>query len=913
MKKFRYLFLLVLLGWFSNSEAQTISVKGVVKDTSQQKSPLSKTLVVATRVRDSILLSFTRTNLKGEYALQNLPIDTFQLTFYHTNSDPHTLIVIGDLDHTQLLINPIYLSTQTKQFATVNVNAYKVPIYHKGDTLVYVADSFKVKQNAVVEDLLKKLPGIKVNINGKVTAQGKEVKRIYVDGDEFFGNDLTIATKNLSSNSVETVQVYEQSVSTSGNETTEQVMNLTLKDDAKNGYFGKVEGAFGDRKFYEAEALFSKFKDKEKYSVYNLSSNTNRSGFDWSESDKYNMGNEFLGNIDENGEESYNYFSDFNNNGIPQINKGGLHYQNRFGKFNKSKYSIDYSIANNELITTTETRNQFFLNDTTFYTNDLSNLKRNSTKHILKTSLSIPLDTFTKLEYTPVFQFDDEKDIYDQSVDYENLNQETVRKNTNENSNSLNRWSLLQKFSINKEYQKKKRKTSISGFTYYNSDDQQIMFSNLDQYVLEKKINQAIQQNKFGSKKIYFSVVDFEHLEPISKHLKVGVQYQFKYGKNNSIFETNDLLNGVIQERNIEFSNNFNSTSITQRFAPLFSYEKSNHLVKLVSNYNSLGYSTLNLDDYSSSSQFTQRLLPEFFYEFKNQSNFTLKLNYRSDSKLPSIKQIRPLKDNLNPNFIIEGNPDLKPNFKQSVRFELIKYSALSNFWLQFSSSINVKQNDFTTSTIFDNQGRTFSKTINTNGNYTYDQYLDLAIPLKRNYTLSCSNYLTYSLVNSYINSLKNEAVLLVVSPRIGLNYYTDSLSFNIGYQVSFNSPKNTISQSVNQPSLSEEISVYFNWDLPIKGVRLIASVKNTRTSQRTEGFNLNYTVCNLSIQKAFLKTKNLIFKLEGIDLFNQNIITERLTNQNIVTDNRTMIISRYFLVRLTFNFNSTKTKENDD
>ena len=141
MNKYRYLLLFFSIVWVSNIEAQTISLKGVVKDSSEQKSPLSKTLVIATRVRDSILLSFTRTNLQGEYALQNLPIDTFQLTFYHASSDPYSLIVIGDIEHCQLLLNPIYLNARTKQLATVNVNAYKVPIYYKGDTLVYVLEN----------------------------------------------------------------------------------------------------------------------------------------------------------------------------------------------------------------------------------------------------------------------------------------------------------------------------------------------------------------------------------------------------------------------------------------------------------------------------------------------------------------------------------------------------------------------------------------------------------------------------------------------------------------------------------------------------------------------------------------------------------------------------------------------------
>ena len=129
-----------------------------------------------------------------------------------------------------------------KNFNEVMIYANKNPIYYRGDTLVYVADSFKVGENAVVEDLLKKLPGIKIDKDGKITSQGKEISKVLVDGDEFFGSDPTIATKNLAAKGVESVQVYEKENEDAGLGTDEkiQVLDLKLKDAAKRGYFGKV-------------------------------------------------------------------------------------------------------------------------------------------------------------------------------------------------------------------------------------------------------------------------------------------------------------------------------------------------------------------------------------------------------------------------------------------------------------------------------------------------------------------------------------------------------------------------------------------------------------------------------------------------------------------------------------------------
>src|SRR3989338_9089641 len=125
----------------------------------------------------------------------------------------------------------------------VVIYANKNPIYYRGDTLIYVADSFKVKENAVVEDLIRKLPGMKIDENGKITSQGKEIGQVLVDGDEFFGNDPTIATKNLAADGAETVQVYEKD-SEDGSDEKIQVVDLKLKEEAKKGYFGKVNLPF---------------------------------------------------------------------------------------------------------------------------------------------------------------------------------------------------------------------------------------------------------------------------------------------------------------------------------------------------------------------------------------------------------------------------------------------------------------------------------------------------------------------------------------------------------------------------------------------------------------------------------------------------------------------------------------------
>ena len=220
---------------------------------------LNNVSVLSVRIKDSLLLGATRTKFDGAFEFANFPIDTFSLIIEHPEYEAKTYYIIGHKGNLEINIPRIQLNSVTKDLAEVVVFANKNPIYYRGDTLVYVADSFKVGVNAVVEDLLKKLPGIKVNEDVSLTSQGKDISQVLVDGDEFFGSDPTIATRNLGAKSISSVEVYEKQNEESrpGEDEKIQVLDLRLKDNAKKGYFGKLSGAsdfglFNKNTFYES-------------------------------------------------------------------------------------------------------------------------------------------------------------------------------------------------------------------------------------------------------------------------------------------------------------------------------------------------------------------------------------------------------------------------------------------------------------------------------------------------------------------------------------------------------------------------------------------------------------------------------------------------------------------------------------
>ena len=217
-----------------------MNIYGTVNDT-LNKRPKENAVVMLVRLSDSVLIDFQRTNENGEFYIST-PMDTVEIIISHHDNDDKIIFFFPSEDRLNLDLSNTILPEKSEMMEEVTIYAYKDPVFFRGDTLVFLADSFQTKKNAVVEDLLKKLPGVEVDKSGNITSQGREVNKVLVDGDEFFGSDPTIATKNLGAKSIESVEIYEEE-NTDGDETSEetiQVMDLRLKEDAKKGYFGRI-------------------------------------------------------------------------------------------------------------------------------------------------------------------------------------------------------------------------------------------------------------------------------------------------------------------------------------------------------------------------------------------------------------------------------------------------------------------------------------------------------------------------------------------------------------------------------------------------------------------------------------------------------------------------------------------------
>ncbi|OFY85070.1 MAG: hypothetical protein A3F72_04815 [Bacteroidetes bacterium RIFCSPLOWO2_12_FULL_35_15] len=906
--------IVVFLFFFTSASvfSQRMTISGNVRDT-VSNIQLPNAVAMAIRIKDSTLVAFTRTNQKGFFEFSDLTIDTLQIIVSHPKFGEQSFYVFGSETNSAFDFGKIILPSKSQQLKEVVIYAFKDPVYYKGDTLVYTADSFKVRPNATVEDLLKKLPGIKVDAQGKITSQGKAVDQVLVDGDEFFGADPTVATKNLAANAVESVQVYEKKNESTeeGAEETVNVMNLKLKEDAKKGYFGKVSGASDFQKFYEGEFLANKFNNKQKISVFALGSNTPRSSFGWGDMYKYGLDNESDWQYNEEDDMYFSYNNN-ENNGIPQTIKSGFYYNDKLSA--KTKLNLNYTYNNNQLKAKTQTRSQYFLADTTYTTDNTSESSQVNESHAVNFGFVQSLDSLTELEITPKFKFNTAKIKRNEITDFITASDTLARRTDIENLNNAQGYDLNGKAKITRKFKNRDRLfVATYNYTMSNNTSKGTLKSFNSYFNTSSFLSDSINQQKNNESINQSHSANMTYTEPLTKKIKLEFVYDLNYSKGIQDKKAFNYSNGEYTLKDSTYSNNFENTRMSNRFGTKFIYEVKKQSLAIGAKVRQVTINNENLITHQNIKQTVNTILPNFSYKYKFSDNKQLRFKYTTNSNQPTINQLQPIQDNSNPNRIIIGNPDLLPTFVNSFNLSYNSYANISKKYIWASINFSTINNAFSNSITYDSIGRTISKPINVNGNYNGNAYFSLSLPffskdvtIGPNLSWSNNNY------SSYINGEKN--ITNNTNAGVGLDFSVeiDTLDFKIGYNLDYNTPSSTVNSSSNKPYSQQTISASLNLKLPWK-FSFATDAEYNINSQRSEGYNINYVLWNASLIKTFFKKENFIVSLEATDLLNQNISTDRNVQDNVISDTKTNIINRYILLKAIFKFNSNKTKEDEN
>lgn len=907
---------MLFLLWGIVTHAQQSSISGSIADTVGFK-PMAFSSIALIRQSDSILVSHQWATEKAVFTFNQLPAGNYILQITRPSfADYEELIKLGEGEQKQ--VGTIVLMSKENLLKEIIIREKKNAITIKGDTTEYLVDSFLVNKSSNVEDLLKKLPGIQVDKNGKITAHGQEVKKVLVDGEEFFGDDPTVATKNIRADNVESVQVFDKKsdqAAFTGIDDGEKnkTINLKLKEDAKKGYFGKTSGAEGrdENKLprYEYDAMVNMFKNKRKFALYGATSNTNKTDMNWNDRETYQGANDNTFMSDEGYYYSYYDGNDgFNGVGVPQTLYYGGFYSD---KLRDDKHSFNISGNRKEMIVDGYNNNytKYILPDTLYFNNQLSEFRNTKQKSSGSGKYEIKLDSLSTLKIT----LSASQGTFNNKSTYttENLNSNAALVNSNNRIQTSigDNQTFKGGAVLNKKFKTKGRTISLStNFDYNASTSDGLLESETRLYNADGSLKLAtlIDQKKTNSSKTNSLTGNIVYTEPLSEKwfvvseydlkttLSISERYTFTKNGNNEYANTLDSLSNSLR-----YDVFVNAGGVSLKYVG----KKLNYSFGGKASYTDLRQ--LNQVNNDVRNQYFLNLFPSANVQYKIRNNTSFRANYYGNTRQPSLQQIQPLLDNSNPLDVYVGNPDLQQSFRNGFSVSFNDYKPLSGRSFYGSLSYDFVQDDFASFDVVDNEGRKTHKTVNVDGNKSANLWTNYWFSIKKiDLGVSQNASLNYSVNNNFINGLNNRNQN--VSGRYGLSlYYSKEEKFetNLGGHVNYNYSTSSLRSDVKTQYFIYNYEAGFSVFLP-KQFKVGADA-DINIRQRTSDFdkNLNNTILNAYVSKGFLKKETLLVKFSIQDLLNQNLGFSRSANSNYINENTYSVLRRYFLVTLTWNF----------
>lgn len=918
----KYIFLaLILCASLPAFSQQRSTLKGAVSDTIDKKN-LENTVITLMKTGDSVLVKFARADKSGRFTISGLDSGKFILMITH----PY----LGDyFDQVQLQpgmekdLGMINMIPKSKLLEEVIVRSGS-PIRIKGDTTIYTADSFRVRPGANVEELLRRLPGIQVDRNGQITAMGERVRKILVDGEEFFGSDPGIVAKNLRADNVKEVQVFdrlsEQAQFTGiddGNK--EKTINLKLKE--LKGYFGKVEAGGGLKDKFNNSIMMNNFRGKKKIAAYGVLSNTGQTNLDWQDAQNYGGGISGLqsgvaddGSISvsiSNTDETSYYGG---RNGIPTNWNAGLHYNN---KFNSDRLSLNggykFSKVNSPGIT--RTFSETFLPDTSWSSNSINDNFSSRIRHELNMTVETMLDSSNSLRWTTRANHNltrSDSKYYSETIAGGG---DTVSTNLRNTDNDQETNSLVTTLLWRHKFKKLSRTLSINTDLNWNRNSSEGLLYSLNNYYSAGSIfdRDTVDQQNVQVSEAQGLVTRIAYTEPLAKDMYMELSHSISYNNN-----LNDRVTNV-KSPDGKYNNRIDTLSNSFTFKRLVNTPGLNFRVnKKKYNYSfgaAVGFSRFIQDNITAKIK-TKYNFVNFFpraqFQYRLKQNEVLRFNYNGSTQAPSLEQLQPIRINTDPFNVYLGNQDLKQAFRHNISMGYNLFNTLKEKGFYVNFGINLTQNSFTQFNSVDSFNRRTYYTVNVDGVYNAYGYISyyFKIPDTR-WQLSVGPTFNQSRNVDFLNDPKTNTTAKNVTTNLS---YGSSLSisqrvnekynFYIQPSIRWVHSEATINSAANAQYWQVDGWAGGEWFVPGKSKIELRTDLNFQARKKDPRFpaNNNFTTWNAHITKRLWKNAFEI-DLGVFDILNQNRGYQRNFNSYTFTETYYNTLQRFWLLTFTWNF----------
>lgn len=907
LKKCLTAFSAVILGCASIVAA---NVRGTVTD--ENGDPLIEATVRLLSARDSAFVKGTTTDVNGKFSLRDIKAGSYIVQTSYIGYDNATVNTkVADKNVTV----PVKMKESSIMLKEAVVTGVKTEIVAKEDTLEYNAGSYKTQPNAVMEDLLKKLPGVEVDSDGKIKAGGKEVTKILVDGKEFFSDDPKVASKNLPANMIDKLQVVDRKSDLArltgvddGEE--ETVINLTVKKGMKNGWFGVVNGGYGTDDRYAADFNVNRFWNDNQITFLGNFNNINQLGF-----------------TDSNGSRFRRFGG---NNGINTSQSFGVNFN--VGKGDESfRVGGDLLYSHTDQDTRTSQERQYLFTDSTSYLSSRSGSRDKG--HNIRGDFRVKwkMDTLTTLEFRPRFSLNYNKSVSaDSSRTFAgDLARSLVTRSINTGSSDGNSYEFGGELWFNHNFKSHPGRSFSIAVDYSMSNVKEKDFSySYNRFYLLKNIlgNDSLDvydqftDNHTWSNRVGGRLTWTEPIGDVKNGRFIEISYRMSYRWNNAdkmVYDhpvtfpdgaydpVVDYLQNVFND---ELSNRFRNDFFTQRMQVGFRQVRRDYTLNVGMAF--VPSMSKSKDLINSARDIATRWVfnvsPYLRFRYKFNKTRNMNVDYRGNASEPSMTQLQPVADMSNPLRIVVGNPELKPSFNHNVRVRFSDFNVDAQRSIMAMANVGITQNSIVSNTQFNREtGGQLTTYENVNGNWNANLFSMISFPLRnKNWQFNGNLFARYSQAIGFNNGERNRSGSFNIGPSVSLAFRPENWEFELRPYFNLQETHNSLQTAANRSVQTYGGMFNAGWYAPF-GLVINTDLSFTGTNGYSAGYDQNQWMWNASIAYQFLKGKEATVAIKGYDLLQQRKSIMRNVTANYIDDTSYNSLTRYFMITFSYRFNT--------
>lgn len=900
--------LMILFSPMAFAQQSGVNVTGSVVEQGSD-TPIEQATVRLLNVKDSAMVRGVVSARNGSFTLKNVKKGSYLLHITFIGYDPlyQPLQITGKKNPVN--VGKLELSDGAIELGEAVVIGKAPEVTVRNDTVEYNADSYKVTEGSVLEDLLKKMPGVEVDSEGKITVNGKEVKKVMVDGKEFFSDDPKVASKNLPAKMIDKLQVLDKKSDMAqmtgfddGEE--ETVINLTVKPGMKQGWFGNAYGGYGSKDRYEGNAMVNRFVNNDQITFMGGTNNTNNMGFS-------DLASTMFSGMGGGGGRRGGFGA---GSGITSSGNAGLNFSK---EFKPDKLTLGgntrYSHSDNDARSKSDRQN-ILPGDSSSYDNSEAMSRTKSDNFGVDFRLEWKPDTMTQLIFRPSFSLS--HSMNDNFSDATTLDNERDTVNTNKSSNysESNGYNLNASIDFSRKLNNKGRvfSATLSGGNSNSYSDgmnrSDIVYFNQTDALKNSIIDQRSRyDNKGFNYRAYVSWV-----EPIGHNNFIQATYSISQRKQEALKNVyNQDADGIYNVLDSAYSQSYRNNFISQRASLSFKSQRAKFNYTIGLNLDPSYSSSENFVGDTTLSKITRKVvnlspMAQFNYMFDKRTN--LRIMYNGRTSQPSMTQLQPVADISDPTNITIGNPDLNPRYTNNVfiRFQQFTPEKQRAFMIMANGSYII--NDIVSYTSYNQETGVKTTTYkNVNGNYSGNVRMMLNTPLKnKKFSINSMTMASFANSNGYINEEKNTNRNLILSERGGIDFRSSYLDLGVNGNIRYNATSNSLQKENNQNTFNYGAGGYTTIYLPLN-FKIESDVNWSTNSGYGDGFKQNEVLWNASASKSFLKNNQGTLRFKIYDILQQRSNISRSVTASYIQDSEYNTLGSYFMVHFIYRFSIFK------